>query len=176
MRDKSSTFLLCCPGYIALRTPLGTPSPDKDTWDAMADEVPCELWQPLSIALTGGHMGIWNNKALWSTFSQVGCNNLKKWETDGGNGRSWEKITSAQTSPREEVCQTQRKHRRWEEAPYVERKSKSQNLERGVKSILNIKYSLLWEPNEINIQDIYLGFRSQLLSKKSGTIPWWGGN
>ena len=101
MRDKSSTFLLCCPGYIALRTPLGTPSPDKDTWDAMADEVPCELWQPLSIALTGGHMGIWNNKALWSTFSQVGCNNLKKWETDGGNGRSWEKITSPQTSPRE---------------------------------------------------------------------------
>ena len=134
MRDKSSTFLLCRPGYIALRTPLGTPSPDKDTWDAMADEVPCELWQPRSIALTGGHMGIWNNKALWSTFSQVGCNNLKKWETDGGNGRSWEKITSPQTSPRE----AKHKGSTGDEKRRLMCGKKIQHLERGVKSIFKI--------------------------------------
>ena len=117
MRDKSGTFLLWHPGYIALRTQLRTLGPDKDTWDTMADEVPCGLWQPLSIALTRGHMDVWNNnKTSRGTFAkhitliygkypsvswienrfETGCtwNNLKKWETDEGNGRSWEKITS----------------------------------------------------------------------------------
>ena len=67
MRDKSGTFLLWHPGYIALRTQLRTLGPDKDTWDTMADEVPCELWQPLSIALTRGHRDVWNNNKTISS-------------------------------------------------------------------------------------------------------------
>ena len=46
-------------------------------------------------------------------------------------------------------------------------------MRRGALCGKKIKIIEFGKGSEINIQDIYLGFRSQLLSKKSGTIPWW---